>query len=170
MSIQKSGTKIYQGERVFDLYAELPKDEKTLKEHVISLSRMAKVREHRELFDHLYECLSILDSKSQSLLAFNAIIIAVFSIFLTRIQPIVELVTIGIGLVSILISSFLLLSVIWVHWSTTEHLNDPNKHAVTLLNIRRSRTIKFRLAWYCAVTSIILLCGFFIIVLCRIIF
>ena len=115
---------------------------------------MTGVREHQQLFDHLYGCLSILDAKSSSLLSFNSIIIAVFAIFMTGELGRVEWIAINIGMASILVSCLLLLSVVWVHWSTTENLADLEKHALILLDVRRSRTIKYRLAWYFVVAAL----------------
>jgi hypothetical protein len=154
--------KISRARRVFKLYDQLPKSEKALKQHVVSLGGMTGGREHQELFDHLYGCLSILDSKSSSLLSFNSIIIAVFAIFMTGELRGVERITITIGMASVMVSCLLLLSVVWVHWSTTENLSDLESHALVLLRVRRSRTIKYRLAWYFAVGSLGALSAFLI--------
>jgi hypothetical protein len=142
---------------MFKLYSQLPKDQKELQEHIKALSRMTDLREHQELFDHLYGCLSILDSKSSSLLSFNSIIIAVFAIFMAGELRLAELIVANIGMASILVSSLLLLSVVWVHWSTTDNLEDLKNHGLVLLGVRRSRTIKYRLAWYFAVAALIAL-------------
>jgi len=139
---------------MFRLYEQLPKDEKALHSHIAALSRMTEVREHQELFNHLYGCLSILDAKSSSLLAFNSIIMAVFAIFMTGVRSRAEWIAVNLGMASILASCLLLLSVVWVHWSTTENLSDIEKHALLLLKVRRSRTIKYRLAWYLAVAAL----------------
>lgn len=148
---------------MFSLYAQLPKDEKALRDHVKALGTLTGVKEHHELFDHLYGCLSILDAKSSSLLSFNSIIIAVFAIFMTTALGRVEWIPISLGMASILVSSLLLLSVVWVHWSTTSNLVDLEKHALILLRVRRSRTIKYRLAWYFAVAALVALTGFFML-------
>lgn len=142
------------------LYSEIPKDAKSLEAHVCALETMANASQHQSLFDHLYGCLSILDSKSSSLLSFNSIIIAVFAIFMTRELTLVGWMLVDIGMASILASCFLLLSVVWVHWSTTDHLIDFKAHALTLLNVRRDRTLRYRLAWYLAVAALFLLALF----------
>lgn len=107
---------------MFNLYEQLPMDEKALRAHIAALRRITDFQEHQELFDHLYGCLSILDAKSSSLLTFNSIIIAVLAIFMTRRLEGVEWIAINIGMASILVSCLLLLLVVWVHWSTTEDL------------------------------------------------
>jgi hypothetical protein len=145
---------------MFDLYAQLPKDPDELKNHVTSLSRMTNQREHQKLFDQLYGCLSILDSKSASLLTFNSIIIAVFAIFMTGTLTRFQWTTITAGMTTVLTSCLLLLWVVWVHWSTTENLGDLERHALILLDVRRNRTVIYRLAWYFSVASVLCLAAF----------
>lgn len=147
---------------MFSLYAQLPRGDDALRAHIGSLARMTGVKEHQDLFDHLYGCLSILDAKSSSLLSFNSIIIAVFAIFMTDELRGLEWVVINLGMASVLAGSLLLLTVVWVHWSTTENLIDLEKHAFVLLDVRRERTIKYRLAWYFAVVSVLAL-GVFLV-------
>lgn len=161
MNVPICGTKTSRAGPVFDLFAQLPKSDEDLRKHVSALSRMTEQREHQELFDHLYECLSILDSKSSSLLGFNSIIIAVFAIFMTggSVSP-VQWCTIAVGMAGVVVSCLLLLWVVWIHWSSTENLADLENHALVLLNVRRSRTIMYRLAWYLAVGAILCLSVF----------
>ena len=122
---------------------------------------MTSEREHQELFDHLYECLSILDSKSASLLSFNSIIMAVFAIFMTGGGlSTTQLTAIIVGMVSVIASALLLLWVVWIHWSTTDNLTNLEDHALILLDVRRSRTVMYRLAWYLAVGAVVSLSGF----------
>jgi hypothetical protein len=141
----------------FKLYAELPSQPADLKRHVAALGAMASSERHAKLFDHLYGCLSILDAKSTSLLTFDAVIIAVFAVFMAGELPLISWVIVDLGTVTILVSCFFLLSVVWVHWSTTDHLADFEQHALTLLEVRRARTIKYRLAWYLSVSALIML-------------
>jgi hypothetical protein len=74
----------------------------------------------------------------------------------------VEWVVVNSGMISILVSSLLLLSVVWIHWSTTADLQDLDEHARVLLAVRRRRTIRYRLAWYLAVAAVVSL-GVFIL-------
>lgn len=154
----------------FKLLSQLPRTDEDVRRHINALTNMANAKGHEEIFDHLYSCLSILDSKSSSLLAFNSIIIAVFAIFMTGDLGLSDWAILNGGMVSILISSLLLLSVVWVHWSTTENLADLENHALILLTVRKRRTIKYRLAWYLAVTSVLCLAGFIVMRLLREVF
>lgn len=121
---------------------------------------MTNDREHQELFNHLYGCLSILDAKSTSLLSFNSIIIAVFAIFIATQPHGLQRIAVETGMAAVLVSCLLLLAVVWIHWSTTENLVDREHHAFVLLEVRRSRTIKYRLAWYFSVAGMLALSVF----------
>jgi len=140
---------------MFSLYSQLPRNQKELQRHIAALKTMTTAPEHQALFDHLYDCLSILDAKSTSLLSFNSIIIAVFAIFMVSVPLGFSWVVLNLGTIMVLISCFLLLSVVWVHWSTTAHLQNSDDHAIILLDVRRSRTIKYRLAWYLSVAGMV---------------
>lgn len=148
---------------MYKIFGQLPRSQSEVKVHTEALSRMAKSEEHKALFDHLYTCLTILDGKSASLLSFNSIIIAVFAIFMLGEFTTLEFVIINLGIVLVLISSILLLFVVWIHWSTTKDLSDLDQHAITLLKVRRTRTIRYRISWYFSMGAISLL-TFFIVV------
>ena len=141
----------------FKLYSELPSQPAELKSHVAALGKMAGAEQHAKLFDHLYGCLSILDAKSASLLTFDGVVIAVFAVFMAGEMPMLSWIVVDVGMVAILTSCFFLLSVVWIHWSTTDHLTDFEQHALTLLQVRRARTIKYRLAWYLSVFALVML-------------
>lgn len=136
--------------------SQLPRTEQ-LGDHIKALRALEGRPEDRALFDHLYGVLTILDAKSASLLQFNAILIAVYSIYFSAAKKLYFLMGLTAGIVTILISSFVLLNVVWVHWSTTIDLKDPKKLAITLLTVRRDRTIMYRAAWYGASLSVLLL-------------
>lgn len=141
---------------MFKLFSQLPRNDSEIWDHIEALRQIRNQDAHQNLFDHLYSCLSILDSKSASLLQFNSIIIAVFTLFLTRENSLGRFggFVVGVGMAAVIMSSLLLLWVVWVHWSTTEDLEDVDNHAFNLLKVRISRTIKYRLAWYLAVASV----------------
>src|SRR5665213_2687202 len=124
---------------MFRIFDQLPREEKALQSHIGSLKTMTQDGSHERLFEHLYETLSILDTKSSSMLAFNSLITAVFSIFLatSRLSD-SEFVLANLGVFCVIISCVLLLTVVWVHWSTTDDLADSGRHAMTLLLVRRS--------------------------------
>jgi hypothetical protein len=147
---------------MFKLGAGLPKTEAELRDHAKALCEMM-ASEKKDLFSHLYECLSILDTKSSSLLASNAITSAVFAIFMSNPLPRCEWITLNAGMASILVSSLLLLWVVWVHWSTTADLRNLDGHALVLLTVWRSRTICYRLAWFLSVLAIVALLVFLVL-------
>lgn len=132
---------------MFKLGAGLPKTEAQFRDHEKALCEMM-VSEKKDLFKHLYDCLSILDTKSSSLLASNGIISAVFAIFMSNPLPRFEWITLNVGMASILVSSLLLLWVVWVRWSRTDELRNLDDHALVLLRVWRSRTMNYRLAWF----------------------
>jgi hypothetical protein len=146
---------------MFKLYAQLPKRDSDIRKHVAALT---KAIGEDKLFEHLYGCLTILDSKSSSLLAFNSIIIAVFAVFLTAPTHLGFYggVCVGAGMTAVIVSCFLLLSVVWVYWSTTDDFHNRDNHAFHLLKVRRDRTLKYRLAWYFSVTSVLGLSAFLV--------
>lgn len=142
---------------MFDLRSQLQRTPAERKAYIAALSRVEASEEHRDLFEHLYACLSILDAKSQSLLGFNSIILAVFAVFLTQALPAWPARAAYAGMAVILCSSFLLLSVVWVRWSTAEDLADADQHALRLLAVRNRRTVRYRLAWALSVVSLLAL-------------
>jgi hypothetical protein len=142
---------------MFSIFAQLPRTKAEIEAHVAALVRAHKSVEHHELFQHLYGCLTILDDKSASLLSFNSIVIAVYAIVMTASVTTVGFFIAGIGMATVTLSSILLMSVVWIHWSTTEDLQDLDQHAHRLLHVRRSRTIRYRLAWWLSMAGILTL-------------
>lgn len=140
---------------MFRLFDQLQRSDDERKAHIDVLSNVVLSEVHKDLFDHLYSCLSILDAKSQSMLGFNSIILAVFAIFMTRDLTTTQWIVTNIGMAAILCSALLLLSVVWVHWSTTKDCADVNSHSKRLLEVRNSRTVRYRLAWILAVASLL---------------
>lgn len=134
--------------------AQLQRTHAERKAHIAALTRAATSEVHESLFQHLYGCLSILDAKAQSLLGFNSIILAVFAIFLTRPLSWGQSIAANAGMALILSSSLLLLSVVWIHWSTTTDLGDVDEHALRLLAVRNRRTLRYRVAWLLSVASL----------------
>jgi hypothetical protein len=122
---------------------------------------------HKSLMDYLYNCLSILDDKSSSLLSFNSIIMAVFAIFMAisdenqRPTPL-QGGFISVGTIAVLASSFLLLLVVHIDWSDSADLKDIVEHERELLKIRRTRTNVYFVARWLAITAMIGLTAFFV--------
>ncbi|HEV3172507.1 MAG TPA: hypothetical protein VGZ32_19330 [Actinocrinis sp.] len=102
--------------------------------------------------DYLYSCLSILDTKAQSLLSFDAIVLAASSIALgTSPNPFgVGDALIVLALVMSGISSSLCLLVVAIYWTETSQLEDEEEVFYHLLHIRNSRTIAYRVSWLTA--------------------
>ena len=148
---------------MFSLFSQLPGKPEDMKAHIESLTKVVLSEEQSDIFDHLYSCLSILDSKSSSMVSFNSIIIAVLAIFMTRTLTFPEWAFVNLGMAFILVSALLLLSVVWVHWSTTQDMQNPQEHGHHLLQVRNSRTVRYRLAWYLAVLSLASLSAFLMI-------
>jgi hypothetical protein len=145
---------------MFRLFDQLPTTRDEIEAHIAALSKTHGDPEHQALFGHLYGCLTILDDKCASLLSFNSIVIAVFAIFMTANITTAGFVILNIGMAGVLLSSLLLMSVVWIHWSTTADLKDTREHAVRLLAVRRSRTIRYRVAWWFSTLAIVVLTAF----------
>jgi hypothetical protein len=41
----------------------------------------------------------------------------------------------------------MLMDVVWVHWSTKEHIVSGEVHAFKLIEVRGDRTVEYRRAW-----------------------
>lgn len=114
----------------------------------------------RSLFEHMYYNLDILDSKTSTLLQFNAILIAVYG-FILPTEEISGAKFISsfhaIGVASALLAIILSLRVIWVHWSGVEDLEDEEQHILKLISVRNTRTIRYRRAWALSMISVLVL-------------
>jgi hypothetical protein len=128
-------------------------------EHLRALAAMHLEDDQEAEHDYLYECLSILDTKSAALLQFNSILVATSAIALSIFNRDVTTgsVMIFLSLVAAGISCALCLSVIWLFWTETDDIEDKSRHFADLLRVRDSRTVRYRYAWIGAMTSLILL-------------
>ena len=151
--------------RMLNIYSELPDGDEEMRAHVDALRTMVNSAEHRELFTHLYDSLTILDDKASALLTFNSIIIAVLAVVASNLgaEELLSLSILGGGIALLALSTFILLRIIWVHWSTTDDLLNLEGHIETLLNVRMKRTVWYRLAWLLVIPSIGLMLVFFVI-------
>jgi len=138
-------------------------DEREIEALRATLLKIMKEGPDKALIEYLYDCLSILDDKSSSLLSFNSIIMAVFAIFMT-VQDVdgLQIVLIGIGTTCVLVSSFLLLNVVHIRWSSSVDLDKIEDHQRALLRIRGERTNEYQRARLLAVVSVALLAAFFL--------
>jgi hypothetical protein len=101
---------------------------------------------------YLYSCLSVLDTKAQVLLGYDALIMGVTSIVLSVVP---EGATVGQALIVAAlaasgISSMLCLPVVWVQWTDTDEFERSEDSFNRLLIIRNRRTISYRVAWVIA--------------------
>jgi hypothetical protein len=126
---------------------QLPDTVHDSRKYIENLTNLLGDQRREPLFNHLYENLSILDAKSASLLQFNSILVAVFAIFLTADIAAAPFYVGVVGILATLTSSYLLLEVVWVHWSTSDQMAAPATHELKLLEVRKSRTILYRIAW-----------------------
>lgn len=95
-----------------------------------------------------YELLNILDGKASALLSFNGIFLAVLSIWLGYVPLNYLHLALDAVFILLLASSSLLLSVIWLRWSTL------SETVAELDAVRRSRTKRYQRAWTLAQLSV----------------
>jgi len=103
----------------------------------------------KDLHDHLYDCLSILDGKAAALLQFDAILVATSAIVLTLQKAPSAGVTVMVGaaLLFAALSSVMTLSVVYVFWTEAHELESDIMYAKHLREVLDSRTFRYRLAW-----------------------
>ena len=126
------------------------------KRHVTALRAVVGDNVHDRLFAFIYDNLSILDSKASSLLSFNAIGLAVLTIFITDAGHLFIALAYYFCMLLLLASCVMCLIIVRVHWSTTEDISDIDAHIEKLLSIRRIRTTWYRTAWVLATGTIVL--------------
>jgi len=131
----------------FKLHEDLPSNQSEITNYEENLTRLFGNEVGQSIFAHLYDNLTILDAKCASLLQYNSVLMAVFAIFIAKIEPDEANVPRLLGILFALISSLFLLQVVWVHWSTSDHMQSSEKHMTKLLAVRRARTLYYRIAW-----------------------
>ena len=115
--------------------------------------------EKRVLFDYLYQCLSIIDGKSASLLQFNSIGIAASTVVLVVLaqqsvkpQPwfsFAAFLTVALTFL-MLFSSVMALRADWIYWARTPEIVG-GRYIKELLDRRTRRTAWYRISWIIAV-------------------
>jgi hypothetical protein len=154
--------KISPGAPMFKLFPQLQKTDAEREEHIEALKKLFEDEQDHRLFEHFYSTLTILDTKSSSLLVFNGILIAVFVVFVPTSLPWLDWVLLISGMAFILASSVLLLLVVLVRWTSTPDLQKGTKpYSNRLLRVRNSRTRKYIWAWYCSFAAMVCLCCIF---------
>jgi hypothetical protein len=121
------------------------------------VEHIASIRESTA-HDYLYNCLSILDTKSSALLHYDAIILTAATLGVTLSpHPSLGNLFVIFALVLSGISSVLCLPVIWVYWTTTPEFSDERSEFIDLLGHRNRRTVYFRIAWLIAQVAVFFL-------------
>jgi hypothetical protein len=117
--------------------------------------------DHKVLFDYLYQCLSIIDAKSASLLQFNSIIIAASTVLLGLLASVIRRTpsfawVANLTVVAMLLmlgSSCILLRAVWIYWARTSEIR-AGGYLRELLVRRTKRTAWYRWAWWLSVLSL----------------
>jgi hypothetical protein len=128
-----------------------------LRLHLAAIRRLEPRTE--EIHEYLYACLSVLDTKAQVLLGYDALIMAATSIVLSVVP---DGTSVGKGLIIAALatsgaSSILCLPVVWVQWTDTDEFEQTEDSFNRLLVIRNRRTISYRVAWVIAHLAALLL-------------
>jgi hypothetical protein len=128
-------------------------------EHLRAIGALRLSRDEQYEHDHLYGCLSILDSKAAALLQFDAILIATSTIVLSLLTTGANAGTIAVAIALVLatMSSATTLVVITLFWTEASKLGTPKEYLNHLLDVRDRRTICYRLAWLAALMSLVVL-------------
>jgi hypothetical protein len=137
--------------------ASLPVDERGIRSYIAAWTslleeagRATAGEIQKSLFDHLYENLSVLDTKTGIVISLNGILIASYVFVIApvanRVSP-ADAPAFLLAVVYSTIAVMLCLRVIWVHWSPQENLRDAASHMRALIMLRTRRTIEFRRAW-----------------------
>lgn len=112
------------------------------------------------LFDHIYNNLSILDRKALCLTIscsfFSASLLAILPGMQERTGSILLTSVIYLSLMGSLFALVLSLSVVLVHWSTSDELVRPDLDSLVrhVVLIRNLRTFRYRIAWLMHVSVI----------------
>ena len=121
------------------------------------LEHITSIRESTA-HDYLYNCLSVLDTKSSALLQYDGIILAAATLAVTLSpRPSIGNLFVIISLVLSGLSSVLCLPVIWVHWTTTHEFADQDSEFIDLLRHRNRRTLCYRTGWLIAQLAVFFL-------------
>jgi hypothetical protein len=133
----------------------------SIEEEIAFLESIYGAKNTAKIFDHLYDNLSIIDSKSASLLTFNAIGLAAISIWLGYVPPNQLHFWLDVVFVAFVSSCCLCLLAVFLYWSTKAGGRGRPRPAreveATLLRKRRFRTWVYRFAWAISGLSVLAL-------------
>ena len=164
MSIPRFGRKI---SAILQIHAELPLTAQERTDYIKNLCILRSSEERRFLFEHLYMNLDVLDNKTNTMVQFVSILVAVYSAtagyFINAthhsltLMNILMLGSVAAGVCLSFSAAVLFLSIEKVHWSTADELADADRHANRLVEVRTKRTIRYRWGWWFAIISLFLL-------------
>lgn len=121
------------------------------------VEHVASIRESTA-HEYLYNCLSVLDTKSSALLQYDGLIIAAATLGVTFFpHPSLGNLFVVLALLLSGISAVLCLPVIWVYWTTTPEFSVERDEFIDLLGHRNRRTLYYRIAWLIAPVAVFFL-------------
>ena len=117
--------------------------------HLVAIRNLQPRADEAFEHDHLYTCLNILDGKAIGLLTYDAIVLAATSLVLSISHDTLSPgpILIFVALLMTAAAASLCLRVIWIFWTETTDLEDPDAVFLGLLDVRNRRTICYRSAW-----------------------
>ena len=125
---------------MFKIYHQLPRSSQEIEDHLDALESMTSDNGNKALIEHLYGTLTVLDVKATSMLAFNGIMVAAYVIYLSSTNTSdLQFTLANLGTLIVLLSSVIQLSVVWVHWSSTDDLLAGRSQYVALVKVRAFR-------------------------------
>ena len=127
--------------------------------HLQSIRKMQPDENQSYEHGYLYGCLSILDTKSQGVLAYDAILIAATTVTLATLPSTLTIGTVLIfmSLTISAVSSVAALYVIWVYWTDTVDFEQSEALFLSLLEVRNRRTLAYRSSWMLSHSATLLL-------------
>ena len=139
--------------------SDLPIGKLRKRAYIENLESLRANEEQKYLFEHLYMNLDVLDNKTNSLIQFVSILVALqtatVAYFITKKLQLELVFLIGVGFAYL--AGILFLTVEQVRWLSDEDLADDKGHAFRLLKIRDKRTILYRIGWWLTVMSLAIL-------------
>ncbi len=96
-----------------------------------------------------YDLLNIIDNKAAGLLTFNALLLATISVWLGQVSLNFLHLFLDLAFLALLGSCFLLLPIIWLHWSQSTDAGELKK-------LRTRRTCLYRVSWWFAMTGVVI--------------
>jgi len=139
------------------IYEDLHHSTEEAQIHVDEMKKLVDSGADFQIFNHMYECLNVLDNKCQGLMTINSVIIAILSFGLKWEDLNLEVLIIySVSFVMLIVSSILLLYLSFLKWVSTDDLRNYKQSMAELLLIRDLRTMRYRISVWLAVFAMIL--------------